>query len=372
MLFRFFTLIYDSASRGDIFRGVEVSVRHISARLTFKLGLALAIGFFAVAASRTSAAGIAGIDSHHNYAGQFGLVLDEQPELQEGPTAHSRSLAFLEPCPAAYSLEVLKSNAAPGAFGNRYESFADYVICVSPETRFLLSEVAQGATRVSACRSLATETGFALQRAARIVMLLPYSFDAIASHPFAIACRGQVDNPKIHTKEFLDFNGCVLWNFNRAKKVELPIAINQVRLPLDPVESFCLILAINDWNYPTPGKRHQVYFVNALEFQNTVIVGHCALRLEDRTTCLVALKAFDHFADCTYRHLSGQAESLAKFVIAQSVNRRLAKSPCLETNLGRKTCGGIELFHSCQEQGCLFIVRQELELQGQFHGDIVG
>jgi hypothetical protein len=83
-----------------------------------------------------SARGVSSIDEHNRHPSPRGLVDHKASQLVEGPTVQTTALLFTSPCPDANPAQVLKRNAASGAFSNAYDLFGNMVVNVGGKAPF--------------------------------------------------------------------------------------------------------------------------------------------------------------------------------------------------------------------------------------------
>src|SRR5690348_10866013 len=96
---------------------VEIRIRRMAAGATAKAPLVGAVLFSRVTAARAFARRTAGIHRNHRHSPESGFVLNELPELREGPTVQNHSLLTPSPDPKANPLEILQGNCPLRAFG---------------------------------------------------------------------------------------------------------------------------------------------------------------------------------------------------------------------------------------------------------------
>ena len=368
MPFRYFKLVYDSSGRADIQRGVVVGVCLMAARSTKKLCLVLAVGFFAVAAPRTSPTRVARIDRDQDHAVKLGLVFDERPQLSECPAAHFSSLLLSEPCPAANSLKVFKGDSAAGAFGRSDDVLADDVVDVPLESGFSIADSSHGSAGILPSPTFEYPVHSAAERSTNAVALLPDSLDSLSADAFAIARGRQIGNTEIDPDKLLNVDRCIFGQVDRTEQVELTVSVDEIALTLNAIEASLLVFTVDHGHDLASGERQKADLIEALEAHQTLIVGHRAGGPKFRAAGLVALKAFDRLADRANCHLARQSKSLAKLIVAQRVNRRLTESLGVKARLGSERGGGVERLHCVEQQAFLLGGWQESKLERQLHG----
>ena len=350
---------------GEVNRRVVIGVGRAATRTTLKLRLALAVGFLAMATDRTCATGISRVNGDNGHSVQLALVGQELAKLSEGPAAHLGSLLFTEPCALADVRQVFQRNSARRVFGKQNERLADNVIRVAAETALLVADPSHGAASVLSC---ATLTGhLPSERAADVVVLYADGLDMLPADMLAVAGGDELIDAKINAQELLDFNGSLVGQVDGAEQVELPIAVDQVALALEPVESLPLVFAEDDRDDLPTLQGENANPIHTLEGHQSLIENHSAQRLEHRVLSFVALEAINGLSDCANGHLARQTESFTKFTVTECMNARLTESVSVETDLGRMAGSSIERTHSVQQHRLLIGVRQNCNLDRKFH-----
>lgn len=372
MFVRHFQHVYGCCNRPDISGGIVVCVRRVTATLAHELRLVAAIAFFAVTTFGTGTARISGVDAYDRDTEQLRLVLDEPAQLREAPSAHPGSLAFPEPCSRTNALEFFQGNSTLRVFGQLHDAFADAVINVSLEPGFLISRSSHGATCVLPRPSLELMRHSFSERPAPTGMALPSILDVFSAKLFSIACSGQIDDSQIHSNEVADFNRRVLWKIDRTQQIKLAIPVYQVALTLEPVESLPLIFTHDKRDQLATIQCQQTHAVESLERHQPLVISHSTVRLEHRAAFLVSRETFCRLADGPHGHLARQSKLLPEFVVTAGVDAGDAEHAIIKTSLGSVRCSRIERFHRSQKQLSLVGVRQQSDLQCEFHCESFG
>jgi len=93
-----------------------------------------------VTANRTSLRGVGGVYKYNRNPGERRLVKYLLPQIVERPTMQLGTLIASSPYPVTNTLEVLKSDTAPGAFRTVHELFTDSVVHVFGKALLLAGE----------------------------------------------------------------------------------------------------------------------------------------------------------------------------------------------------------------------------------------
>jgi len=263
-------------------------------------------------------------------------------------------------------------NSSADVFGKVNNPSADNVIHVAAESGFSVADPLHGAASVLPGSSLVRVVRLPTQRTADFVVLDPYGLNVVTTESLAVAGAGQICYTQINSDKLFDFNWRLVGQVDAGQQVELAVTENQVALALDPVEPFRLVLAVDHRNDLTANQCEQADSMHSLETHQSLIVGHGAVGAELRTSSLIDLKACDGLSDGAHGHLARQSELFAKLSVAQSVDAGLAEPLGFKTDAGSVAGSRIELAHSVEQELPLLGIWQQLQLQGELHGGIVG
>ena len=339
---------------------VGIGVRFVTARATPKLVLGLAILFCYVPAFGTFPASIARVDGDQQNASNSGLVFEEQKQLRERPGMQNSTLFSPGLDPLADTGKVFQFEPALGAFSFGNDLLGNTVVDMRGEPSLTPGEFLQF--------PLGRASLFLLKFGPQLAMPAPDGLNFASAMPLAVRRGCDVGDAKVHSEEFRWSDRRVAGKIYCAVQVELPLSVNQIGLPLDAVEPLALVLAVEQGNDNAAfWQRPKTNLVHTLEAEDALIVSDGPVGLEDRADCLVPLKALDGFADSTYCHLCGQSETGANFSVGQFVDRRLTKELGVKAEACRKGGGFIGALHGFEQPLRLCGVRQNLQLERQFH-----
>jgi hypothetical protein len=126
-------------SPGDILGGVDVGIATEAASLADKFSLTLAVSFLAMSTHRAGTRGVARINRVQWDTRKSSLVLEEEPELPEGPTTMLRALrAFYRALrPLTDVSKLLDSKSLFLLFCLLNNPFANNMVGVFAEAGFL-------------------------------------------------------------------------------------------------------------------------------------------------------------------------------------------------------------------------------------------
>jgi hypothetical protein len=344
----------------DVNGSVDIGMRFVTTGATPKLGLAGAVRLLAMSASRTGAAGVTRVYGNQRDASKLRLVLKEQAQLRERPTMENCSLPVPNRYPVTDAIEVFNRHPAPGAFSTGNDLLGYHMVCMRGKSLLLTGELAEP----TFCRSRL----FLLELGPQPSMAMANRSDMRTGAADAIRIRGDVSNAKIHAKEVRRLYRGGFRKVHRTVQVKLFSSIDQIRLTLDPVEPFLLVLTVDQRNdYAATWQRPKANAVHPLEGENSLVVGNRAMRFEDWAFAFVTTKALCRFANRTNSHLGRQTKAGTNLCVGQLLNAGRTEDFRLETNLGRKGGGFIGSLHRFEQPLALFGVRQKLQLERQFH-----
>lgn len=331
---------------------------------THELSLTFSVGLLAMAAHAARSTSVAGIHGEHRHAGQLPLVGDEGLQLSKGPTRVSRPVFLANRCPLADVGQVFQPDPACGVFGGLDKGFAENVVLIAAEVGLALGEFFQP--------PLGTLGACPLEGTSGLVATSPYLLGDLPRMSIAVAVRRDVDDPEIDPQEVLDLDPGVFGNNDRRIEMELPVAVDEINLPLEPVEPLALILAEDDRDDFAALQDGQAHLVEPLEGQNAFVISDGAAWPEDGADRLVSLENLDRLTDGANGELSRQPKPLPDLAVGDPVNAGLRENFGVEAALGGKRRGFVEPLHDGQEFGLLVIGREQAKPQREVHAYIVG
>ena len=335
-------------------------MRLVATRAAAKLGLCWAILFLAVAALSAGTTGVMRINGHQQHSSPYGFVFKEFPQLRKCPTVQNGTLLSPGLDPSANPVEVFNRDAATGAFSFSNDLLTYHVVYMPSETAFFARELFEAPLRRAGLLFLK----FGSQSA----VAMPDRFDMRAGMPDAVRIGRDIGDTKIDTKKIAGFNRSFIRQVYRTNQVKLALAIDQICLSLDSVKPFFLVLAIDQGNDHTAFReRPQTHAIQALETEDPFVIRDGTVWLEHRTGLFVSRKAFHGFTDSAYCHLRRQAETRTNLGVGQFVDRRLAEYASIESFAGCECRGFVGSLHRFEQASALFSVRQNLQLERQFH-----
>lgn len=339
---------------------VEISVRFVTTRTALKLCLGLAVLFCYVPAFGALPAGVARVNGDQHHTGESGLVLQEREQLRERPGMQKCTLLAPGLDPFTDARKIFEFQPALGAFSFGNDLLRNTVIDVTGKSLLLAREFLE--TPLGGARLLL------LKFRPQPTMPVAHRLEFRSRIPLSIGVAGDVGNPKIHPQELRGAD----WRIGRkvycAVQVELPLAVDQIGLPLDAAESLFLVLSINQWNdYAAFWECPQTDLINTLKTENPLVIGDGSVGFEGGAFVLVAAEALDGFPNGANGHLRRETEAVSNLPIGQFMYRGLAEDLGVRSTTGGECRRLIYALHGRQQAGSLFGVRQEFQLERQFH-----
>lgn len=349
-----------TSSPADVNGSVDIGVGCVITRATPKLVLALSVLFGAVSALSAGTAGIARIDGHEMHSGKSGFVFQKQPELRERPGMQNCTLPLPGLDPFADTIQIFDGNSATGAFSFGNDLLADVVVHPCGEALFFTSQLLQPPL----CRT----SLFLLKFGSQSAVTVAHRLDLRTGVALAIRVAGDAGDAQIDTEKLCWLDWRCVRKIDSAVEIEPALAVRQIGLTFDPVKPLLLVFAVDQrHDYAAFRQGPQADTVQSLESHDAFVVSDRAIRLKDWTFCLIAREAFNGLANSADSHLSGELELRANLRVSQFVDRWLAVNFRLESTLSREGSGFVDPLHSGKQPLALFGVRQNLQLEREFH-----
>jgi len=339
--------------------GVKVGIQSSATGDTGEQGLRLPVGLGYMTADRAGTRGVPGIHKDYRNTSASSLVLDELPELSEGPLAESLPGGPVNRFPAAEPLEVLKGNSPAGAFSRpdyllRYDMVGDPL-----EPRFPSRELLQmslGRLRPSLLES-PLERGHPL----------PDGINGLTGEGPAIGCGSQIDDAEVHADRSLGLEGSRFRYLYGKAEEETPLPVQKVRLS----SHSCRIDA--ETRPGDKGDAHPSFqsedtdLIGPSEGQNPLIVDDSGVFPEDVEGLPLRFIGFDNLSDCPDCELGRKPIVLPDTSVAammQGVTGEVSFTPCYS---GDEVAGLVEGLHRFEEGNLLIGGDQELRFHREYH-----
>ena len=351
--------LVDSSPAGDIFRSDSVSQTSESALTTGKGCLGGPVGLGDMPAGGTGARSVSGIDKNHQDTGKSRLVLDEGAKLMERPGMMDATLSLANRYPVADTLEILKSDTAPGAFGLRDQSLANRMVDVRGETGFLVTALLQ--------ESFGGLGAFGLQPLPEFCMTLPQAVDLTAGIAVAIGVGSDIDNAEVNAEPVLGIIGGRFRHVHHHGKVKCAITVDEIGLTANAFQASGLISAENDGDDLAALERQDGHPVKSLPGQDTLVVDDGTVRPESGLFGFIPLVCFGDLADGPDGQLGREIEPLPDVVVNNLLQSNFIGRAFPEGDFSDSIAGNIEPLHRLQESDELFGIRFKFENQCQVH-----
>src|SRR5271157_2676368 len=345
-------------------------MRTMSTRTTLEFRLALAVGFLAVSTFGTGPAGVARVDCDHGHTSHRGLVFHEFSQLEESPTREPITL-FSAPSrdSVANPFEIFKADSASGALGGFHDLLGDAMVLVLAEPGFPCLGSFRGPTDVLgslACSPLGTRGS--AQRLATLAVMSTCGVDLLSGELLSILGHGDVDHAEVHPHEICRGDRCSVGDINRHEQEPLAIvAKDKVGLTLGMGKLLGLILAHHVGNKLAAGERQQAHSVGSLETHGPLVINDRRVLAKLGLDALVPLVCVtDHF-DRQLSHLRGESEPIPDLLVGKLADTELVGLVASKAFGGDPIASLVEPFDDRAERPRLFGVRQELDLDSEFH-----
>jgi len=147
-------------------------------------------------------------------------------------------------------------------------------------------------------------------------LLLANFFRLGISIDLAIVVGGEIHHAEIDTDEICRRDKCSLGHvYGNEQKPLAVLAANKIALPFCQAETFALVFAHNKGNNQASFQRQNENPVNALKRQDAAVVGHGGVGPKDGQNAFVPAVSPTDVTNANGRHLCGQPEPFAQFVI---------------------------------------------------------
>lgn len=206
----------------DVLSAVFVGVCFVATLATHELISTFPVGLGAMAANWAGSRCIPWIDEPHWDASHLGLVHDLVAKVSKRPGMKCAASVHCSPYPGSNALEVFKSDAAPGAFGDTYQLLCNSVIDVGAKSPFFAAAFSEeppggaGANGVESC--------------AKFVIAGPQFIEMLPSESSLVTCCRYFNDAKIDAEPVLGFRLRCVWNIDTDKQKMLLISVYKVRL----------------------------------------------------------------------------------------------------------------------------------------------
>lgn len=328
---------------------------------TNKLGLALAIRFLAMAASRASAACVARVNGNHFDASNSRFVFNELPKLSKRPVGVSCALRLLNSCPLADASEFFDGNSSIRALSRVDQSFADDVIHV-----FLIAGLLAANLFDFAMRRTSPDL---LQFLSSFGMALAVCLNLRAAVALTVAIGSNLNDAEVNAKRILNLLRRRFLNIAHGQEKVIAFVVNKVGFALSRFKQLLLPLAALIRNLlATVHRPDGDKLLFGSPGQNPIVKRERAKRLELAAAVSVELVGVGHFRNRSDYDLRRQIKSLSNVGVNQFVQVVLLERLSIPSNHADSVTGSVCFFKSSLEGLGLFFRRIQLDLRYQLHG----
>jgi hypothetical protein len=344
----------------DVARPDPIGVRGKTAPSADERRLRAAVRLVNAATFRARSARVARVHNYNRNAGKRRLVGEKQTQLEERPGVQSASLSFSNRYPVANTAEVFHSDTATGVSSFANDLLRKNVVRVRMEVALLRTKLPQMA--FGALRPGALESGTKLRDAAS------QSERALTGMRFAVRVDREVADAEIDAEPAFGVNRTAVGDVDGHVQVELPLAVNEVSLTANTVESTSVVSANGTRDDDTAVEGQQTYAIEAvLETVDPLIVSDGAVFSKVNQLHLVPLVNFADFRDGAHGVLRGETESIAQVAVVELLELQLVGTLQLESALGKPGTGFVHASHRRKQSSFLGRVDEQLHCCDQLH-----
>ena len=296
----------------------------------------------------------------HRHTCQCRLIADKRLQLGKGPAMECCALRPSSPHPRANMPQILDGNRSLRAFGLRNNPFGETVVDMFGEPRFLPSKQTQSAAAVFCA--------FLLQLVSEPPVTIAHVLDRRARMDFSIAIDGDVCHPQVDTQHVhnIERSGLV----HLAGHKQIPVAANkgQIRFATSRAEQRPLAFATHKRDglarLQSPDRDGRI---RHRERENAIIVGNRRCGAKRALGVRAQFVGICDLRQCTDDHLCCQAKGLAHVLVAQLLERELAKRTARPGHIADVVARRVGRFQRAFEGIGLSSSRQEFQLYRKFH-----
>lgn len=256
-------LIYSNLC--DIDSGNVVSHARMSTINAGERLLRLSILLVNTTTFRTGSGGVAGINGHKRNAIHQCFVSHKLSKLTKRPIMQLVSLTFSGRNPFPYTLEVFKGNSGLGAFGFGNKLFGDVMVHPSLKSMLPSRKLSQ---------SFSGSFGpFLLENSSSLLVPKSVFFNGFTRKDFSIGIGRNVDDAKIHTKNFFKKLRFLFGDVTNNRDVPLLSDKQEIDLSLSERKQCPLSISTDKRNPDSTGKSPDANGIISLETKYPIIIG---------------------------------------------------------------------------------------------------
>lgn len=351
---RLFRLVYNSPDHSDIAGGIDIRVRDIAAVCATK---ALAFSIAYPHAAITSLTRISRVNNNEFNPCSFGFVFEKGPQLSKSPRVMPSPLRLPDSGSSSDMGQVLYGDPFSFGHGQINDFFADSVIDDSGMSVLAPFKPFQ--------KLLASFCAFALTTSTHLKLLVSYFIQVFRPEACSVGKSCDVHDTKINADKVFYVFDIIFGNFDCLKQIPLAFLGNKIGFAFN-IRKISWVMANKRYFQPACNgpNRHRIRPIG----KNPAIISDASERLKCSFGFPVELIGINNLGYTSDNHLSGKVEIVPHCPVNKAMEFEPVEShvgPCSFGNL--ITCA-VRLFKGIQKRVRLFVGRQKLYLQRQFHG----
>src|SRR2546430_3345971 len=207
-----------------------------------------------------------------------------------------------------------------------------------------------------------------LQALTKSMMPLTVLFNGFTTESFPFAVCSQVDDTKINTEGIRRLIGSRGRDIEGDSQVECPVAIEQISLPFDGIQTGLLIASHTEGNEDATRERQERNGSQSLEGHDSLIIDDSPFRLKAGLNALISLIHIGCFADGPNSQLSRQMIGGTKLTIGHFLQLELIGDLSFKRLGSHIVTRCIKGVQSIKQGLSLLRCRSEFQKHGLFHG----
>lgn len=317
----------------------------------------LSIGFSDIATIATGTRGVSWIHRNNRDTCEPGFVFNMFSQLKKRPLSESLPIRFFNRNPEAF--KFFNSYSSSGVFGDRDDSFTDYMIGVSLKSCFSAGDFLQASLCIF-------RTAF-LQGAFKASGLFSNFFNSLAREYIPVTSSGNINYSHIHAENPFGIDRSALGKLNNEAEKEFAPTVNQVGLSSDFLAFELGVLANNNRHLLPTVNGENAAAIETLEGQKPLVINDSRILLEFMHGLFLNSVRLADFVYSPYYKLSRQIELFPNVIIAIAVKRNLTKSLVLMSYLRDVITSGIKNFHRLQKRLFLLFSGKKFNFYSKLH-----
>lgn len=359
---RFFRLVYDSPKQSDILCGINVRI-HIASAISALERLVSSCAD--MVAHGTGLRSICRFHDNQRHTRHSRLVFQKRTQLEEVPRIELSSECFVSAFGGgAYIGQVLYGNTKSSDFGFHYDLFGNGVVDYRRGSSFFPFKPFQEFGAATFAFVSAAFRAFGLNGTTDFSLLFPVTIQRFGGKGFTIGCTHNIGDSEVTTDKLLDIFHILFGNFYRLKKIKLAFLEHKVSFPFDIRE---IIGVVADERHLLPFAYSPYRNMGIGVGKHPAVIADASVFTEHTLTFPVKFVSVRHLAYAAYNYLSGKVKGIAYVIVAKVMQLELIESPVPPCNVRNLIARGVSLLESIKKNPMLFVGRDKLYFQRQFH-----